>query len=109
MSHSQPQLHHQPNNNGNSRSHYGPNGFAKTNTFEVGRSSASEPGGGSWDPPLKGLRVVVIHVKDTFKDGPHVSESISEELNAYEQGLKEEGKGLGCEFVISKSGESYWF
>jgi cAMP phosphodiesterase len=58
---------------------------------------------------LKGLRVVVIHVKDTFKDGPHVSESISEELNAYEQGLKEEGKGLGCEFVISKSGESYWF
>lgn len=112
MSTLQPQLHNNnqnSNNTNHAKPHYGPNGFAKASTFDVGRSTTSEPGGSSWDPPLKGLRVVVIHVKDTFKDGPHVSETISEELNDYEQGLKEEGKGLGCEFVISKSGESYWF
>jgi cAMP phosphodiesterase len=106
MSHSQPQLH-ASNNNHVQAAHYGPNGFAKASTFDVGKSTTSEPG--AWDPPLKGLRVVVIHVKDTFKDGPHVSETIAEELAAYEQGLQDEGKGLGCEFVISKSGESYWF
>lgn len=108
MSHSQPQLHAPSNSSTHSQAaHYGPNGFARASTFDVGRSTTSEPG--SWDPPLKGLRVVVIHVKDTFKDGPHVSETIFEELNAYEQALQDEGKGLGCEFVISKSGESYWF
>lgn len=106
MSHSQPQLN-VPNHHHAHAAHYGPNGFAKASTFDVGRSSTSEPL--SWDPPLRGLRVVVIHVKDTFKDGPHVSETIAEELGAYEQGLQDEGKGLGCEFVISKSGESYWF
>jgi cAMP phosphodiesterase len=107
MSHSQSQPHQPPNSY--THPHYGPNGFARTSTFEAGRSTTSEPGVASWDPPLKGMRVVVIHVKDTYKDGPHVSETINEELNAYEQGLKEEGKALGCEFVISKSGESYWF
>jgi hypothetical protein len=91
--------------------HFGPNGFSKASTFDLGDASATPepPGGVPWEPPLKGLKVVVIHVKDTFKDGPHVSESIFEELNSHEQALKDEGKGLGCEFVISKSGECYWF
>jgi cAMP phosphodiesterase len=90
--------------------HFGPNGFTKASTFDLGEAAATpEPPGVPWEPPLKGLKVVVIHVKDTFKDGPHVSESIFEELNSHEQALKDEGKGLGCEFVISKSGECYWF
>ena len=60
------------------------------------------------EPPLKGLRVVIIHVKDTLKDGPHVSERILAQLNGH---LAELGKGseLGCEFVISESGMDYWF
>ncbi|KAF2165182.1 hypothetical protein M409DRAFT_24568 [Zasmidium cellare ATCC 36951] len=59
--------------------------------------------------PLSGLRVIIIHIKDTLKDGPHVSENILAQLNEYEARLREEGMGLGCEFVISQSGESYWF
>lgn len=105
MSHSQPPLQQQ-NTSHATHPVYGPNGFAKASTFDVGKSSTSEP---AWDPPLKGLKVVIIHVKDTYKDGPHVSETISEELAAYEQGFRDEGKALGCDFVISKSGESYWF
>lgn len=60
-------------------------------------------------PPLSGIKVVIIHVKDTFKDGPHVSETILAELKEHEARLAMEGQALGCEFVISKSGESYWF
>lgn len=55
-------------------------------------------------PPLQGLRVVVIHVKDTFMDGPPAAESILAQLQAHERGL-----GLGCEFVISEGGGCYWF
>jgi cAMP phosphodiesterase len=58
--------------------------------------------------PLKGIQVIIMHVKDSLKDGPHVSENILAQLNDYEARLKEQGQGLGCEFVISKSGESYW-
>ncbi|TKA26623.1 hypothetical protein B0A50_04731 [Salinomyces thailandicus] len=61
------------------------------------------------DLPLTGIKVVIIHIKDTLKDGPHVSENILEELQAHEARLQADGHGLGCEFVISKSGESYWF
>lgn len=93
--------HPQPQNP--ARSHFGTNGFSKASTFHMGNQ---EPG--SWDPPLKGLKVVIIHVKDTFKDGPYVGDTIAQELNDYERALQEDGKGLGCEFVIAKSGESYW-
>ena len=58
--------------------------------------------------PLKGVQVIIMHVKDTLKDGPHVSENILAQLNDYEARLNGQGQGLGCEFVISKSGESYW-
>jgi cAMP phosphodiesterase len=58
--------------------------------------------------PLTGVQVIIMHVKDTLKDGPHVSENILVQLNDYEARLKEQGQGLGCEFVISRSGESYW-
>lgn len=107
MSTSHPHYHAQ------NRPHFGPNGFTKASTFDVGNRSnlAQETPANEepWEPPLKGLKVVVIHVKDTFKDGPHVSEVIEEELNNYERALQEDGKGLGCEFVISKGGEGYWF
>ena len=108
MSTSHAQLQNQSHNASHAHPHFGPNGFARASTFDVG-NGASTPESSVWEPPLKGLKIVVIHVKDTFKDGPHVSESIFEELNAHEQALKDEGKGLGCEFVISKSGECYWF
>lgn len=61
------------------------------------------------DLPLSGIRVVVIHIKDTLKDGPHVSENILAQLEEHEMALRAAGQGLGCEFVISKSGESYYF
>lgn len=61
------------------------------------------------DAPLSGIKVVIIHIKDTFKDGPHVSENILAQLQDHEEGLRETGAGLGCEFIISQSGESYWF
>lgn len=63
----------------------------------------------AFDAPLKGLKVVVIHVKDTLSDGPLVGETILRELQEAEKGLAEQGKGLGCTFIISKSGASYYF
>lgn len=61
------------------------------------------------DLPLSGIQVVIIHIKDTMKDGPHVSQNILAQLQQHEARLRGEGQGLGCEFVISKSGESYWY
>ncbi|KAL9088637.1 MAG: hypothetical protein Q9159_002972 [Coniocarpon cinnabarinum] len=61
-------------------------------------------------PPLAGLTVVVIHVKDTLKDGPLVGDTILAQLRDHEAKLKDmDGIGLGCDFVISKVGESYGF
>ena len=60
-------------------------------------------------PPLAGVRVIIIHVKDTYKDGPHVSENILTQLNEYEERLQEQNEALGCEFVIARTGESYSF
>lgn len=79
----------------------------KSVSFPVHISGGETEGAGNM--PLSGIRVVIIHIKDTLKDGPHVSENILAELQDYEQRLQEEGQGLGCEFVISQSGESYWF
>ncbi len=63
----------------------------------------------SEEMPLAGMKVVIIHIKDTMKDGPHVRDTILAQLQDYEHRLQQEGQGLGCEFVISRSGESYWF
>lgn len=59
--------------------------------------------------PLQGLTVVIMHVKDTFKDGPPVSDTIARELQEHEEYASSEGQALGCKFVISAPGESYWF
>jgi elongation factor 1-gamma len=61
------------------------------------------------DAPLKGLRVIVIHVKDTLTDGPLVGDHILRELVEGEKALTEQGKALGCAFEISRSGSSYYF
>lgn len=63
----------------------------------------------AFECPLKGVKIVVIHVKDTFADGPLVGDQILRELQEGEAALKEQGRGLGCQFEVSKSGESYWF
>lgn len=63
----------------------------------------------AFDAPLKDVKVVIIHVKDTLTDGPLVGDQILVELKEGEKVLHEQGKGLGCTFEISRSGESYWF
>lgn len=63
----------------------------------------------AFDSPLKGVKIVIIHVKDTFADGPLVGEQILRELQEGEAALQEQGRALGCVFEISREGESYWF
>lgn len=64
---------------------------------------------GDVDAPLKGVRVVIIHVKDTLRDGPHISERILEQVRAHAQVMEERGEKLGCEWSVSSSGTDYWF
>ncbi|GAO13109.1 uncharacterized protein UV8b_03497 [Ustilaginoidea virens] len=54
--------------------------------------------------PLQGLKVVIIHVKERLDDGPCVGDSILQQLKEHEAKAN-----LGCEFVISKSGMSFYF
>ncbi|PYH95430.1 hypothetical protein BO71DRAFT_323122 [Aspergillus ellipticus CBS 707.79] len=53
------------------------------------------------EPPLAGLLVYIIHIKENMTDGPPAGERILQELQA--QG---EAAGLGCEFHIPVRGES---
>ncbi|KAH9222702.1 cAMP phosphodiesterases class-II-domain-containing protein [Leptodontidium sp. 2 PMI_412] len=54
--------------------------------------------------PLKGLKVVIIHVKENLDDGPPATDIIRGEL------LKlEEEAGLGCEIIVSHPGQSFYF
>ena len=52
---------------------------------------------------LKGLRVIIVHVKDNLKDEPNVRDTIIAQLTAYET-----DRQLGCVFEMSKSGTSIW-
>jgi len=63
----------------------------------------------AFDLPLKGVKVIIIHVKDTFADGPLVGDQILKELREGESVLQDQGRGLGCQFEVSVAGESYWF
>lgn len=54
--------------------------------------------------PLEGLKVVIIHVKETLADGPQAGDSILQQLNEHERHAQ-----LGCEFIISKPGQSFYF
>lgn len=53
--------------------------------------------------PLHGLRVIIVHVKDTLQDGPEVSDTILAQLRQHEKVVQ-----LGCDFVIPKAGSSIW-
>lgn len=70
-------------------------------------ASISEAGAGyppfSSSRPLQGLQVIIIHVKETLKDGPEPGETILAQL---EQAEREEG--FGCTFQISEAGSSIW-
>lgn len=55
------------------------------------------------DLPLKGVKIVIIHMKDKLNDGPHVGETILQQLLEYEKEAK-----LGCEFMISHVGMSVY-
>ncbi|KAF2485728.1 cAMP phosphodiesterases class-II-domain-containing protein [Neohortaea acidophila] len=93
-----------------SRSLAGRSGLSREPRRSTIRTSPSTaPPAHSSEPPLHGVKVVVIHIKDTMKDGPHVRDSILAQLEQYEQLLQAEGRGLGCEFEISADGASYWF
>jgi hypothetical protein len=52
---------------------------------------------------LKGVKIVIIHVKDKLTDGPGTEETILKELNDYERDAQ-----LGCEFIIPKAGEAVY-
>ncbi|MCJ1379761.1 hypothetical protein MMC17_002864 [Xylographa soralifera] len=52
---------------------------------------------------LEGVKIVIIHVKDTLRDGPPPGEIILTQLIEWEKEA-----GLGCEFVLSKAGGEIW-
>ncbi|KAF1732281.1 3',5'-cyclic-nucleotide phosphodiesterase [Beauveria bassiana] len=53
--------------------------------------------------PLRGLKIVIIHVKETFSEGPAPADVILEQLQDHEAEAQ-----LGCEFIISKAGQSFY-
>ncbi|PNY23261.1 3',5'-cyclic-nucleotide phosphodiesterase [Tolypocladium capitatum] len=53
--------------------------------------------------PLDGLKVVIIHVKERLTDGPDVGDTILQQLREYDQHAR-----LGCEFIVSKPGQSFY-
>ncbi|CAK7215547.1 3',5'-cyclic-nucleotide phosphodiesterase pde1 [Sporothrix bragantina] len=54
--------------------------------------------------PLRGLKVVIIHVKEKLRDGPPAGEIILDELRGHEA-----RNPLGCEYIISYAGQSLYF
>lgn len=54
-------------------------------------------------PLLLGLKVFIIHVKDTLEDGPSPGVQILKELEQYKKELN-----LGCEFHVAQAGETYF-
>ncbi|CAK7217847.1 3',5'-cyclic-nucleotide phosphodiesterase pde1 [Sporothrix curviconia] len=54
--------------------------------------------------PLRGLKVVIIHVKEKLRDGPPAGELILDELREHEA-----RNPLGCEYIISYAGQSLYF
>ncbi|KAF3013711.1 3',5'-cyclic-nucleotide phosphodiesterase pde1 [Neopestalotiopsis sp. 37M] len=56
--------------------------------------------------PLAGLTVVIIHVKDNFRDDASAGETILEQLHEHDEDAHVQ---LGCKFVISSRGASFLF
>ncbi|KUJ21064.1 uncharacterized protein LY89DRAFT_681687 [Mollisia scopiformis] len=57
----------------------------------------------STEAPLEGVKIVVIHMKEKLDDGPDLGELILKQLKGHEKGQ------LGCEFIISYTGQSLYF
>ena len=49
--------------------------------------------------PLKGLKIVIIHIKDRLDDAEPAGEVILRQMQAYEEEEK-----LGCEYVLAGVG-----
>ncbi|OAQ84883.1 cyclic-AMP phosphodiesterase, class-II [Purpureocillium lilacinum] len=78
-----------------------------TPTDELSLREVEELDNGAGVPPrrpLEGLKVVIIHVKERLTDGPDVAETILRQLREHEQEAR-----LGCEFIVSKPGQSFYF
>lgn len=54
-------------------------------------------------PQLEGVKVVIIHMKDTMNDESPIGETILDELQEHEAFME---TPLGCEWVISEVGQS---
>ncbi|KAI1393627.1 cAMP phosphodiesterases class-II-domain-containing protein [Hypoxylon trugodes] len=54
--------------------------------------------------PLRGLKVVIIHVKEKLNDDEPARDTILNELLAHERDAE-----LGCDFIVSKMGQSLMF
>ncbi|KAL1852502.1 hypothetical protein VTK73DRAFT_9176 [Phialemonium thermophilum] len=54
--------------------------------------------------PLKGLKVVIIHMKEKLDDGPPIEDLVLTELLQHEEEAQ-----LGCEFIISRPGQDLYF
>ncbi|KAK4448630.1 cAMP phosphodiesterases class-II-domain-containing protein [Podospora aff. communis PSN243] len=55
------------------------------------------------DRPLRGLKVVIIHIKDKLNDGPSVFETVRTQLNEYEEESR-----TGVEYIVSYPGQSLY-
>jgi cAMP phosphodiesterase len=62
------------------------------------------PDEGSCSMPLAGLKVIIIHIKETFVDGTPVAETIFSQLKTYEKRQQ-----LGVQYVIPARGGSMYF
>ena len=79
-------------------------------TGEHGASAVTDDASvNNFPNPLRGLRIIVTHIKDTMADEVDDAGTIEEQLIAHETALRKEGKGLGCTFEISVASGSYWF
>lgn len=54
--------------------------------------------------PLKGVKVVIIHMKEKLDDGPAIEDLVLQELLEHE-----DESPLGCEFIIARNGEVLYF
>lgn len=69
----------------------------------IGELEPPRPDGDAHQP-LEGLKVVIIHVKETLENEPDPGQTILEQLRQHDQEAR-----LGCEFIISKAGQSFYF
>jgi cAMP phosphodiesterase len=56
------------------------------------------------DLPLTGVKIIAMHIKDKLDDGPEIADTILEQLRARELSAR-----LGCEFMVARKGESFYF